>query len=309
MHSVVRTRNSEEALIRDDRRALHLNCGKCSRIPDEKGTTLLLALVFLLVVSLIVVSMVDLAGNNLSATVKFKSAHAAETSANSAAEVAVNYSRHHFVKGTLSVSPQACWTGTPSQLSLAETIGASSITTSVDVWCSTILAPLSTNSTRVMTVSVCLHSLSLTNVQCAAGPLLQAVVSFDDYPNVFGPDTCNATLDGVQIASPNTCGTAMTINEWVFRPAPPTITSITKTAVLGCLSLIQVTIVGTGFVSGSTQVYFNVTNGSISATNVTVSPGSTTQLTACAPPETAGTAAQVVVTTPVGTSNPFAFTF
>ena len=307
MHSVVRTRNSEEALNRDDRRALHLNCGKCSRIPDEKGTTLLLALVFLLVVSLIVVSMVDLAGNNLSATVKFKSAHAAETSANSAAEVAVNYSRHHFLKGTLSVSPQACWTGTPSQLSLAETIGASSITTSVDVWCSTILAPLSTSSTRVMTVSVCLHSLSLTNVQCAAGPLLQAVVSFDDYPNVFGPDTCNATSDGVQIASPNTCGTAMTINEWVFRPAPPTITSITKTAVSGCP--IQVTIVGTGFVSGSTQVYFNVTNGSISATNVTVSPGSTTQLTACAPPETAGTAAQVVVTTPVGTSNPFAFTF
>jgi hypothetical protein len=251
--------------------------------------------------------MVGLAGNNLHATVQFKSAHAAETSANSAAEVAVNYSRHHFVLGTKSVAPQACWTVTPSKLSLVEMIGASSITTSVDVWCSTTWAPLSTSSTRVMTVSVCLSSLSLTNVQCAARPLLQAVVSFDDYPIVFGSNTCYGTPDGVQVASPNTCGTAMTINEWVFRPVPPTITSLSKAAVSGCPN--QVTIVGTGFVGGSTQVYFIVTNGSISATNVTVSPGSTTQLTACAPSEAAGTAAQVIVTTPVGTSSTQAFTF
>ena len=197
MHSDVRTRNLDGDLNRDDRPLLHLNDGKRNRLQDEKGTTLLLALVFLLVISLIVVSMVGLAGNNLHATVQFKSAHAAETSANSAAEVAVNYSRYHFVQGTKSVAPQVCWTVTPSKLSLAETIGASSFTTSVDVWCSTTLAPLSTSSTRVITVSVCLSSLSLTNVQCAARPLLQAVVSFDDYPNVFGPDTCFPTPSGV----------------------------------------------------------------------------------------------------------------
>jgi hypothetical protein len=137
---------------------------------------------------------------------------------------------------------------------------------------------------------------------CAASPLLQATVTFDDYPSgqVFPPTTAQCDTY---------CGSSMAIDSWVWRPVVPSVTSLSVTTgpVTGGTSL---TITGSGFVQNGTSVSFIKENygvptydnviSTVSAANVNVA--SSTSLTLTTPSVTSGTTFFVVVTTPTGKS-------
>lgn len=256
------------------------------RRKDESGSSLIFAMVFLVVSGLIVISLENMAKNDLGNTPKFSSAHALQSAANSAAELALNSIRYNFTSQTLNASPpQPCWTAgpTPSEITLNGQ--------SVSAWCSTKWSPLSKN-TRVVTIYSCKSSLS--SSLCALNPLLEAKVTFDDYPS---------PMDAVSAAQcTSTCGVGMTINSWVIDATPPTVTSVSP-ATGSSSGGTSLTITGTGFVTGAEVEFIDIdtsTNVILYATHVdVVSP---TTITATTPTMATGTTYYVTVTTPSGTS-------
>ena len=266
--------------------ALHPKAGSSRVARDERGSSLILALVFLIVSSLIVLSLANFAKNDLINTAQFSSAQSLESAANSAAELAVNSIRYNFVSQTLNASPpEPCWTPspTPSQVTLNGQ--------SVAVWCRTLWTPLSPK-TRVVTFMACQSGISA--LACATAPLLEAVVTFDDYPIPMGAvSTAQCTT---------TCGVGMTINSWVFDAVPPVVQSISPTTgpTAGGTT---VTITGSGFTSGAivdlvgTNFASNVV---VAASSVVVA--SPTTITAVTPALASGVSYYVAVVTATGTS-------
>ena len=255
------------------------------RAEDERGSSLILALVFLIVTGLVVISLANFAKNDLIATTKFKSAQSLDSAADSAAELAVNNIRYNFMPQTLNASPPAlCWSG-----SLGSQITLNGQT--VSVWCSTRWSPLSTK-TRVVTFVVCPSSTS--SLVCAVNPLLEGVVTFDDYPSPRG------AVSTAQCSS--TCGVGMTINSWVFDAVPPTVQGISPASGAAAGGS-TITIIGTGFVSGASVDFVDTNLGSnvvLPAVNVSVL--NSTTLTAVIPALASGASYYVTVSTPVGTS-------
>ena len=251
---------------------------------NEAGGSLVLALVFLVVVSFIALGLANSLGGGLINAVNFRAARSMQSAANSAAELALESLRYNFTPSTLNASPpQPCW-GTSSSSPL--TIDAQT----VDAWCSTRWNPVSTG-TRVVTIDVCPSSFDST--ACSVSPLLLAVVTFDDYPASGGPvSTAQCTT---------TCGTDVAINSWVYGAVPPTVASVAN-GTTACGATTAVVMTGTGFISGSTRVNFLINAGNnvvLSATQVNVV--NSTTLTACSP-SGSGSNVEVTVTTPVGTS-------
>lgn len=253
----------------------------------ETGSSLILALVFLVVSSLIVLSLANLATNDLNNASKFKLAQSRQSTANSAVELALEKIRYNFMPQTLNASPPAsCWNSdsTPSQVTLNGQ--------SIDVWCSTKWKPLS-SQTRQVTFDACDSSISALN--CASHPLLFAVVTFDDYPaptSVISTAQCSST-----------CGVSMDVNSWVFGDTPPAVSSINPTSgsTSGGTSM---TINGSNFTSGAKVEFVNTSlssNDIVQATSVTVV--NSTTITATTPTLSSGASYYVTVTTPSGTSS------
>jgi hypothetical protein len=133
-------------------------------------------------------------------------------------------------------------------------------------------------------------------VACALHPLLQEVVTFDDYPaGVSAPNSGQCAVY---------CGTGITVDSLVWSPVVPTVTAVNPSSgsITGHTAM---AITGSGFVANATTVNFVDTNPTdnviIPATNVTVTSATTLAVTSPAI-TTAGTAYYVAVTTPGGTS-------
>ena len=279
---------------------------RTKRADDETGALLILALVFILVISVVAGSLTTWVTNDLNNTGKFDSALSYESAANSAVEVAIQYVRYNFASQTLNaVPPQPCWTTAPSVSQ--ETFNGQT----VSVWCTTNWSPLSAN-TRVVTFYACrsnfsgtplLADMNTASTACALSPMLQAVIAFDDYPSTISASNCLPGNGG----SSYTCGTTLTIQSWAFGVSPPTVSAVGDPTTGSCTSPSKlVTITGTGL-TGATAVSFSVlpssNNAIFSASQVTVV--SDTSVTACgAIGMTANTTYQVTVTTPNGTSVP-----
>ncbi len=258
---------------------------------DETGAVLILALVFLVVVSLITLAMASWTSSDLMNSIRFTAAQSTVATANSATEVAVQDTRYYFAADTLYASPPI-----PCLSSATGTING----LSVSVWCSTRWNPQS-RSTRVVTFSTCPSSQSA--VVCAASPLLQAVVTYDDYPTTNNYSSCPpvSTTTTTTLSGTSSCGTGMTINTWVFGAIPPTVTGVSVNAAPPSCATTPVTILGTGFASPATVTFVvdGPTNTVYRATSVSVVD--TTTITACEPSSGSGSA-DVIVTTPMGTS-------
>jgi len=290
-------------IARIRRRQQRTASGEPPRARDDAGAVLVLALMFLVVVGLIVGAMASWTANSLSNSLNFQQDRAAQYALSSASQVAIQNIRYTPLLGpggTVNASPPSyCWgTSSPSQLTFG--------TDTVDVWCSTVWNPTSA-STRVVTVSACLTSVTTDAATCAKNPGLQTIVTFDDYsassPNIRPP--------GVFCTS--TCGSGMTINSSTIKTTNPTVTnlSVAQGPVTGGTSL---TVTGTGFVSGTTSsgapvttVNFVPTPASpqtvvIPGVNVNVPAGQSTSLTVTTPASTTVTSYYVVVTTPDGSS-------
>jgi len=176
--------------------------------PDEAGAVIVLALMFLVVVGLIVGSLATWATNDLKNTAKFTSARTLQYAANGATQVAIQNIRYtpqlastvppNSTTWPGGTGPGPCWAGgAPVQID----------NQSMDVFCTTVYTPTSA-STRVVTFDTCLDGGTAS--QCIANPLLEAVVTYDDYPTGSNPQN---TAECVVY-----CGTSMTVNSWVWSP-------------------------------------------------------------------------------------------
>jgi hypothetical protein len=262
----------------------------------ERGAVLILALIYLVAVSLVLLALASWATNDLSNTTVFASSRSLQYAANSVTETAIQSVRYTPLLSTaqtiqtLDASPPTyCWGNGSSNSELV--VDSDDVT----VWCSTAWTPLNVTSTRVVTFSTCLSKVGA--AACAQNPLLQVVVAFDDYPT--GPSAPTSAQCVVF------CGTSMVVKSWVWAPIVPTVTSISNSSgsIVGGASF---TVTGSGFVKNATSVNFVETNAfanytvTIPASSVTWS--SSTSISTIAPAVTAGTSYYVTVTTRGGTS-------
>ncbi len=223
---------------------------------NESGASLILALVFLIVVGLIVISIAGLTAADLKVTTAFANAQSTTAAADGAANVAIQYARYNFDSATLNY---------PAPCNATQSINQQV----VQAWCETQWRPGSA-STRFVTVSVCLNAAA-SGVACASNPLLQAIVVIDDYPTSNSNLSC---VPGTTQSTPNsTCGSQMILNSWAFGVTPPVVQSILPSQPSSC-GPTSVTITGTGFTPSSKVEFVSATgylnNEVYRATNVTV---------------------------------------
>jgi hypothetical protein len=253
------------------------------RQQDESGAILILALVFLVAVSLIVIALLSLVGTSLTATASFTTERINETAATNAVNLAIQESRVTFAgqmqnafggaTAAMPAQPSACWFsgGTPQQPPPIAN------QPQYYVWCSMIWQPFNTN-TRTVTYSACLSSVS--NVLCTLNPTLQVIEVFDDYPPGVGVPLVNP----VQCNFYNYCGQSMTQVSWQWKPTVPVVTSIspTTTSIAGGTT---VTITGTGFLHGSSVNFTEESGGTPTSNNVVVTvPASQVTASNCTGP-------------------------
>ena len=262
-----------------------------ARRGEDSGAVLVLVLVFMVVVAVIVGGLSDLIMNDVRNTSNFASQRSLQYAATSATDVAMQSIRYVpllSTNTTLNASPPSSCGGSES----SSVNGAPAMA----VWCSTVWTPTSA-TTRLVTFSTCVATAAAAS--CAANPLLQALVAYDDYgPGVSSPTQARCVVY---------CGTGMTVESWLWSPLVPTLTSISTSSgpMTGNTSL---TISGAGFASGATSVNFVEESGGApasdnylsAASNVSVT--SPSSLTATSPAVTEGTTFFVTVTTPTGTS-------
>ena len=165
------------------------------RTQSESGSSLVLALVFLVVVGLMLSALATLTGNDLGNSVGFKGQRSVLYASDAATKVAMWGVRYtHSNPGPVAV---AC-PGTSPALHINGEF--------IEDWCNTT-RPGNSN-TRVVTISACLTTAS-GSPQVCTNPTVQAVVTFNDVSS-SGKALCSAT-------DQSSCGTGMTIDSWVDR--------------------------------------------------------------------------------------------
>jgi Tfp pilus assembly protein PilX len=187
------------------------------RAKGEEGASLLLALIFLVVVSVVIIATVGWAGNDIRLTAKFQDAQQFQAAADNASEAAVQYVRFNFLQASLGASPPApCWSAAPI---------ASALTSNghvIDTWCGTTWTHDSgtpqNSLVRTVTIYSCLSSVSASG--CVANPLLQSVVQIGDADTTTGKSTCTPETSTSGSGS-TTCGTWLTIESWIFDRSFP----------------------------------------------------------------------------------------
>lgn len=173
---------------------------------DEAGSSLILALVYIVSISLIVGALADWTMNDLTNTTHFKNASQLDYAVSSAAEVAVQSIRYAPLLGPndtqypTSGTVSYCWS--PPDGSSTSNLPTNGY--DITVWCSET-QNLASSATRVVTIYACESSVSAS--ACVSGDLLTAEVTFDDYP----PGGA-ATL--TQTCTAGVCGQGATTNEW-----------------------------------------------------------------------------------------------
>lgn len=164
----------------------------------EVGSSLILALIFLVAVSLVVAALATLATNDLKNTAKFQSSGARLYAAGAATDLAMRSVRYTYESTSAFLCPG---TTSPVQIDGYQ----------VEDWC--VLAKnISGTITREVTFYACRIDLTVTaplTGPCSGSEfLLTAVVDYDDNSTTFNPvANCSA-------ASTTTCGAAMTVVSW-----------------------------------------------------------------------------------------------
>lgn len=280
---------------------------------SETGAVLILALIFLVTISVVVGFLTDWTTNNLLNSQNISNSQSVTTSATNAVNLAIQNIRYTpllYAAGptdlTLNASPpNYCWGNGASQAF------------GMNVYCTTVWNPTSAN-TRQVTVTACptsqtapvtgTASWSAAQNTCPVNPYLQAIVTFDDYPSgVSAPS---------QVQCVANCGSSLTVNQWNWKPIVPKVSSVDGLS--GTFDGgTPLTIHGSGFTSGARVNFVNsnplaqvnpnasaqqVIQQIYSATNVTVNVDSQT-ITATSPSVTTLANYYITVTTPgAGTS-------
>jgi len=176
-------------------------------VESERGAILILALSFIIVVSVIVAALSTWAINSLNNTTNFNTARSLDYAASGATEIAIQSIRYTPLVGSVQnpsgtivpLGPSWCWGSGPT--STAPAINGITIT----VWCSTV-ENLASSSTRLVTFYACRSST--TESVCINRPVLQAEVSFNDYPPGGGVTLTNTCAQ--------TCGEGANLVNWTW---------------------------------------------------------------------------------------------
>jgi hypothetical protein len=156
------------------------------RVPDESGAILVLALIFMLSISLAVGALATWSSNDIRNISNFKKVRATLTAAEGATQAQMTAMRYVYA----TTCP-----GTPYTLNGA----------SVVVTCTATVDPASSAS-RVISLTAFPQGQS-------SRILIAAQVTFNDFSNTFNKNDCLATTP-----NPTTCGSGMTVNSWVTTP-------------------------------------------------------------------------------------------
>lgn len=181
---------------------------------SDSGAVLILALVYLLIVSTVIAALSGWAINDLNDTSDFTSAFALQNAAGGATEVAIQYVRYSSTPLVQGANPAVSCLGpkaTPPTVTI--TNGPNSdptlYTDTLAVWCSTVWAPTQ-STTRTVTFWACPSPVGGTTAgACQASAVLEAVVVFDDYPS-----SLSAPIDGQCNVW---CGSGMAVNTWDWK--------------------------------------------------------------------------------------------
>lgn len=182
----------------------------------EEGTSLILALVFLLVAAVLVLAISNFAVEAGTNSVNLKSERAIETAAENAATAAIqnvrlnyNATNYQTVSGNSIIppTPVSCLpSGLPASLVTPEGSSAALV-----AWCMGYPYPRS-SPTRVVDVYVCGPTVS--GPTCvsngSSSTFLQAEVGINDIPPGASSSTCPTT-------SPTMCGLSLSITTWDLR--------------------------------------------------------------------------------------------
>jgi hypothetical protein len=170
----------------------------------DEGSVLILALIYLVATGVAMIALMGWLANDFIATSKFTSVRELQLGASSTAELAIQNIRYTPLLSATTAATTYCWGSGPTS-ELANIDG-----NSFSAWCSTEWDPTSA-ATRVVTISVCLATISEAN--CAAPtstPYLQVGVTFDDYPPGGAAPVQGPCTDW------GWCGEGMTINSWTW---------------------------------------------------------------------------------------------
>lgn len=179
----------------------HHDTSRADGPDDERGSVLIVALVYLVAVGVTMFGLMGFLGTGLGAATTFSTVREEQLAASSTAQLAIQSIRYTpLLSTTQNASPPSyCWGAGPSS-TVANIDGYS-----MDAWCSTQWDPTSA-ATRVVTISVCQSTLSAT--VCSASPYLQVTVTYDDYPPGGAAPVQGPCTDW------NWCGEGMTVDSW-----------------------------------------------------------------------------------------------
>jgi hypothetical protein len=224
----------------------------------EEGAILILALAYLVAVSLVVAFLSTWATNDLNNSTAFSSANSLTLAATDMTEVAIQYVRYNPLISTsqapgLPGSAQiACWGGGGNSTQTIPVINGDQVA----VWCSTVWNP-STAQTRDVTFDAC--PVSVSDAQCTGNNvLLTSEVDFDDYP----PPPANSAL--IQDLCSTWCGSGMEILSWHWGSSTPDAAVGIATAVTFSADPSPTT------VDGATTAAVKVTDNGVPVPNDTV---------------------------------------
>src|SRR5487761_2156834 len=186
----------------------------------ERGSVLILALVYIIAVSMIVLALTNWATNDLNNTAEFATAQAMQNAASNTTDLAIHNIRYTPLLGanqTVGANPPSyCWGAGPiSQLTTTYVSLNLSHTLIMNVWCTTVWTPSSAVS-RTVTFYTCLSSV--TSLACHDNPFLEAVVQYDDYP-------IGKAAAPIQGPCSVFCGQGMTVVSWTWGTPNNTSTS------------------------------------------------------------------------------------
>ena len=198
--------------------------GQKSRRNSESGAVLILALVYIIAISLTVGALARWATDDLDNTNNFSvtgQLHTAMTSAMTTAIESIRYTpwpsgtgtTGEYLLPTKGVATGWGWcfqptSGTVSSITLTTYTKSVPTVYTIDIYCNTVEHNLE-KETRVVTFAAC--PSTTTAAACEANPLLSAVAEFDDYPSggSQGLQTqCNVV--------PVPCGEGQLLKNWIW---------------------------------------------------------------------------------------------
>ncbi len=186
---------------------------------DERGASLILALVFIVAVSLIVIPLADWAAGSLNNTNTFQNVRTLDYALSSTVDTAIQAIRNTPVPADpvldsngYGVQPVGyCWAPASGTVSSLDVNGYA-----IDVWCQTTVS-LPQAATRVVTLYACSSTYDHgSEATCQAAPQLEARVTFDDYPANGG-----VTLVAQCNIETGQCGFSQLITKWVWATSTP----------------------------------------------------------------------------------------